>query len=444
MLSLTISLNGCKSEFSPLKFHLSFRVILLASSFVFTDVIAVNMNMSFAQNVLSSSNILHLPDYFPKEALELSEEVISTSTVNIKLVDDSTEVDTSFDLVLNYLDYQEEKFIADTSRATLKASFLWTITPKHYSWYFEESYTQTQKDPLIVSSEANVQNVNQFVTGPEFEWVVGDSMLHLDSYLTDYNFSETDNDNVTVVSTFKWGKKMPSGMTFDVTYSTKIVSYEESDIYNDYSQYTAGVDFKYKKKLNSFDVFYGLTELDKDGSNDDSFTNARLTFKRQMSRSSSFTLNHTNKLSDSSGSLDEFGTPLNDVFVDNKTTLAYTRSSSAFGLSLQLEERSKKDIDEYLVDEGFNQNIVLTRRLAARSQLQISYSDRRRIFKKDPDQFAAGNYEDNFYESKVEYSKRLSNRMSFKIFVSDLFVKSTDINRQYNDKKAGFTFSISR
>ena len=426
-----------------MKLNRCFRVTIIASSFVFTDVVAVNMDMSFSQSVLNSSNILHLPDNLPEAVLEKSEEVISTSTVNVKLIDDSSRVDTSFDLALNYLDYQED-IISDTSRATLKASFLWTITPKHYSWLFEDSYTQTQKDPSLVFSEANIQNVNQFVTGPEFEWVIGDSAIHLDSYLTDYNFSETDNDNSSVVSNFKWGKKIPGGMTFDVTYSTKIVSYEKNDIYDDYSQSTAGVDFKYNKKVNSFDVFYGVTKLDKDGSNDDSFTSARATFKRQMSRQSSITLKHTNKLSDSSGSVDEFGTPLDGVFVDNKTTLAYTRMSSSFGLSMELEEQSKKDTDIFLIDESFNQKIVLTRRLAARSQIQISYSDRRRIFKNDPDELATGNYEDNVFESKIEYSKRLSKRMSFKLFVSDLFVKSTDENRQYNDKKTGFTFSVSR
>jgi len=426
-----------------LKRYRYLRIVLLTSAFVFTDVAAIDLDMSFSQSVFSSSNILHVPENSPEQVLEDSEEVISTSSVSINLNDDSSEVDSSFDLVLNYLDYQND-IISDTSRASLKSSFLWTITPKHYSWYFEDNYTQTQKDPSLVFSDANVQNVNQFVTGPELEWVVGDSILHLDSYLTDYNFSETDNDNASVVSNFKWGKKMPSGMTFDVTYSTKIVSYEESDKYDDYSQSTAGVNFKYKKKVNSFDIFYGLTELDKDESKDTSFTSARVAFKRQMSRRSSITLNHSNKLSDSSGSVDQFGTPLAGVFVDNKTTFAYTRTSSSFGLTVQLEEQSKKDTDIYLVDESFNQNIVLTRRLAARSQLQISYSDRRHIFKNDPDESASGNYQDDIFVSKIDYSKRLSKRMSFNIFVSDMFVKSSETGRQYEDKKVGFTFSVSR
>lgn len=399
------------------------------------SVFAFNLDMSFSQAVTKSSNFLHIPEINKDQILE---ETINTSSVNVKLNEDSSEFNTTFDLNLSYLDY-DSNIIGDVTRNSLKSSVLWIITPKHYSWYFEDNYTQTQTDPSKVFSEANLQNVNQFVTGPELEWEIGDSVLHLDSYLYDYDFSQTDNDNSNVVSHLTWGKKIITGMMLDLTYSTKFVSYEDPDQFDDYNQSTAGVSLKYKRNINNYDVFYGKTILNRDGVLDQRFTDAHFIFSRQLSRYSVLSINYSNKISDSSGSLDEFGTSLDSVFVDENSSISYSRSSGTFGLELLYVDQNKNDTDSSDIDQRIVQSIVLSRKMAARSQFLVSYSDTNHLVDN-----SVVSYEDDFYESKLEYVKRFNNKITLKVFVSDLFVKSNDVARQYVDKRAGLTFAISR
>lgn len=401
-----------------------------------SEVIAVTFDTSYIQTIEQSSNVLHKLDALD---IGLYEETITTSALAFKLVDDGSEVKAHFDLRLSYLDY-ENNILEDTERNSLNSEVTWFITRGFYSWYFKDNYTQITLDRLDVASESNQQNVNEFVTGPRLEWHLGSSIINLDSYLALYDYSETENNNnSSVLTKLKIGKKMPSGMTLSLDYITKFVSYENRVTESDFDKQSLGLSFLYDREVNKFNAFIGRSIHDSDGSKPESSSDTRLSYKRVMSKSSYMTLAYSNRLADRNDAIETQGASLSSVFTEEKSSFEYHKSSGVSGLSIKYKKISN-DVNELNEsDTAISSELLFSRNISVKSQLVLKYSDKYKEIELNTDSIV-----ESEYSKSLEYIKLFNNKMTMKIRLSELSNVSSDLQREYKDNRVSVTFSISR
>lgn len=420
-----------KYYFARFVFNLMLLVIVMCSENVF----AFELNYGVSQSYESTSNPLHIPDVLDDGSFE---DTIMISSLFVKVREESTTLNSAVDFNINYLDYVDN-VISDQTINNLNSTFLWFITPGYYSWYLMDNIVQSQRDTSRFVSDANSQDVNEFLTGPRLEWKIGGSNLKLDAYINTFTYSETDNDSTNLITTLLWSKEMPSGVKLDLKYSTKFVSFDQDDQLNPYDQSTIGASVKYIRKTDSVDVFYGRTFLNSEDVADSAFQNEKITLERNLTRYSSLTLVYSKGLSNRDESLSSGDTVLSGIFINKETVLSYQRSSSVFGLTLKAKQSEKNNLDSGYNDYSRSSEIGLFRVLSANSKLDFSYSE---TF--NSAETALSDFEDSIYMNRLTYQKRFNNQLSFSLYVSNLSVESNNVFRQISDKKIGLTIAIVR
>lgn len=433
-----MSLTGVKiiNKGYPLKVVLFLTVILMLLA---SKAYALKFNFGVSQSYEDISNAVHAPESQVDTApIDFFRDILVISSFFLKFNEESSILKSSVDFKINYLDYVDN-VASDLTRSDLKSTFLWQITPGYYSWYLVENIVHSEKEVSLVVSEENTQDVNEFLTGPRFNWKLGSSTLKLNSYINKYTYSSTDNDTTNLITDLTWRNELSSGAKLDMKYTTKYVSFDRDEIYDSYDQSTIGAGLKYKKNTNSVDIFFGKTFLNSDTVIDNVFEDERITLTRDLTRYSNLSFSYSTGLSSKDEALATGGTVLNGVFISKKSVLTYKRSSDVFGLELKITQSEKSNIDTATVDNKRSDEINFYRILASRSKLVFTFGEIANSVLVGLD-----NYEDVTYVKKIRYIKRFNNKLSFSAYLSELDVVSDNANRQFNDKRIGLTISIER
>jgi len=410
-------------------------ICLAASVFWGSKAIAFNVQYGLTHSVESTSNVLLAPE---TSSLTGIEDKINTSLIYVNLVESRSAIEMSADIQLSYLDYGKDDVSRDVTRNSLDSEILWNITPGRFSWFVEDNYLQTTIDPSLIFNQTNTQDVNEFGTGPQFKWIFKDTTLNLETYIYNYDYSETDNDATNSITNLRWGKKMPSGMNLYLVYSTTFVTYESDSVLSDYDKSSLSLNYQYTRATNDFDVEIGKTYLNDDENSDSSFTNIEMSFTRRMSRHSNINMSYSSGLADQSETIDAGGTLLSNVFENQTSLIRYQKTSSALGLVLEVVEIIRSNEESGFEDYLRTAEISISRVVAPRSQIQLSYSD------SDNRVDNLIDYTDSIIEKRFEYTKRFNDSLSFRFFVSDLAVSSNFDIREYTDKRVGLSLSIAR
>ena len=426
-------LTGRRSDL--FRYQLLIFLMIIVNFFYCDSVYALKLNYGMSHSYESTSNPLYLP--IPEDD-DTFEDVLVTSSVFIKAKEKTSSLKSDVDLKLSYLDYANN-ISSDQTRKNLKSSFLWVITPSYYSWYLTDNITQSVKDASLVSSDENKQDVNAFTTGPRLQWKIGNSLLKLNSYVSNYSFEATNNDSNNVNSSLTWVNNLPSGVKLDVSYATKYVNYEEDQIYGNYDQSTVGVGIKYKKKTNELEASYGRTFLNSDELSESVFSQRKIKYKRIMSRFSSLSLEHSSGLSSKEESLADGDTLLSGLHENLQTSLVYKRAGNVFGGSIKLTDTEKKNIDSGILDDKQAGSINIYRLMSSRSRISILYSQAENDVKTSGTQ-----YQSTEITKKVSYIKLFNNKLSLSVHLSEVNMDSDNFFRRYTDKRAGLTLSIQR
>lgn len=433
-----ISLIGVKiiNKDCSLKAVLLVSVILILSA---PKAHALKFNFGVSQSYEDISNAAHASEAdVALAADDFFRDTLVISSLFLKFKEESSILKSTVDFKVNYLDYVND-VASDLTRNNLKSSFLWEITPGYYSWYLVENIVQSQIDVSLVVSEENTQDVNEFLTGPRFNWQLGSSTLKLNSYINNYTYSSTDNDSTNLVTELIWRNELASGVKLDMKYATRYVSFDRDQIYDSYDQSTIGAGLKYKKNTNNIDIFLGKTFLNSENVDDSVFEDERIKLTRDLTRYSSLGLLYSNGLSSRDESLSAGGTVLNGVFISKETVLTYKRSSHVFGLEVKITQSERNNVDTATTNDERADEITFYRILASRSKLDFTFGEVTNTV-----QVGTENYIDKTYVKKIRYIKRFNNKLSFSAHVSELYVVSDDPNRQFNDKRIGITISIER
>lgn len=410
--------------------------ILIVFSMVWGNLQALVLDAGATQSYETTSNIFKVPDDGSNVVVP-TEESIRISGVYLKANEVAAGLNANLELNINYMDFVNN-IASDVTRSSLKSDANWVIREGRYSWYLRDTFSQTRIDTSLNFNENNIQDVNELVTGPVFEWAVSGNALKLSSYIYSYDYSETDNDNSSVITNLTWSRIIPGGKELYLKYTTKVVSYETNSELNDYDQSTIGLGFKYSKRVDKVDVFLGKSALSGDSGND--YTTASFLYKRKTTRRSNISLGYKKRLSDNNNAQDSFGTPLTGVYIEKVSSLNYQTSGITTGYDLKYEERIREDSIENDEDVRITKTLTMYMNISAKSRMDLSYIDTQNQI----DSGSLQSYENKMYTSKISYVKKLNNKMSFVGFVSEELVVSTISENQYNDKRVGFTFSISR
>ncbi|MDH5424051.1 MAG: hypothetical protein OEY29_03530 [Gammaproteobacteria bacterium] len=413
------------------------KIFLLVSLLLFWgDLQALVLDAGAKQSYETTSNILKVPEDGSGATVPV-EESISITGIYLKVNEDAAGLTANLEININYMDFVNN-YASDVTRSSLKTDANWIIRKGRYSWYLRDTFSQTRIDTSLNFNENNIQDVNELVTGPVFDWEVSGNSLKLSSYVYAYDYSETDNDNSSVITNLIWSRNMSAGKELYLKYTTKVVSYESNSLLNDYDQSTLGVGFKYSKRVDAFDVFFGKSALSGDAGND--YTTSSFLYKRKTTRLSNISLGYAKTLSDNNNAIDSLGTPLNGVYIEKVSSINYQTNGITTGYDLRLEEKVREDTVEDDEDIRLTKTFTMYINISDKSRLDLSYIDSENQI----DSGSLQNYQNNMYTSKLSYIKRLNNKMSFVGFLSEEIVVSTIAQYQYNDKRIGFTFSISR
>lgn len=413
--------------------------VTIISMLLASKAYALKFNFGVSQSYEDISNVLHVPDFIVDAAPDdFFRDTLVTSSLFLEFKEDSSVLKSTVDLKVNYLDYVDD-VSSDLTRNDVNSTFLWEITPGYYSWYLVENIVQSQTDVSLVVSEENTQDVNEFLTGPRFNWQLGSSTLKLNSYINNYTYSSTDNDSTSLVTELIWRNELASGVKLDMKYATRYVSFDNDQVYDSYDRSTIGAGLQYQKKTHNIDVFLGKTFLNSENVDDSVFEDERITLTRNLSRYSSLVFLYSNGLSSRDESLSTGGTFLNGVFFSKETVLTYKRSSDVFGLEVKITQRERNNIDTATTDDTRADEITFYRVLTSRSKLDFTFGEVTNTV-----QVGTENHIDTTYVKKVRYIKRFNNKLSFSAHVGELDVVSDDPNRQFNDIRLGITISIER
>lgn len=411
------------------------KLLILVSS---GAVYSAKLDVAFSQFTESSSNFLHVPDVLNTD--DKYQNTINTTTAAFKLDETYTSVVAKLDYSISYINFDDNDFATDLTKNNLAAELTWTIDRGFYYWYMKDSFSQTTIDNNQLLSEENSQDINEFVTGPQLRWNFGNASLDIYSYIRNFDYSETDTDTTSVETMLNWGRKIPGGMFVSLKYTTKYVSYDQSNSPDDYDLSTLGLNFDYKRGVDGFNTFLGATFYNKNDQATESATTS-FDYKRQTSRVSNLSLSYSNQVSDLNNALDTYGTPIDGLYFDEKTAINYQRKSELYILDLKYIDQQRSDTDTDNEDNSKTGVISVTRVIGGRSRVVLSYSDQERVVDVSG---VAFDYIDNIYTSKLEYQKRFNNKLSMRLYASDLLSKSTAILRQYTDTRIGLMLTIAR
>lgn len=282
------------------------------------------------------------------------DELIHVLDSNFILSQESRELDARAAARATYRDYQKNTF-ADQTTLGLDSEVTWKPLPESFQWVATDVYTQVAASPTLADTPANRLNTNVFSTGPDVFWRPDPvNTVQLGARYGSNTFSGTDNasladdaDNTRRTGTIAWSYRYSPVTTLSIGHSTESVRFSNPGIGTNFdfrtNQTTAGLVSQ--RETNTFALDAGETRLKRTGQPEIHGKLGRLSWKRQLSSDSAFSIIAARSLSDTAGQLlagsggtTPIGAPLalstSDVFTSKTATVLYSRGFGRGSLTL--------------------------------------------------------------------------------------------------------------
>lgn len=278
-------------------------------------------------------------------ATDAKSELIHTVSASFTLNQIDREFDARARGSATYQDYQRKTF-ADQTTLGLDAAILWKPLPESFHWAATEVYTQLSANPTQPNTPANRVNASVFSTGPNLIWRVDPvNTVQLGARYVSNTFSGTDNaalatdaDNSRKNASIQWSYRYSPVTTLSVGHVTESVRFDQPGVGTNFdfrtNQTTASL--VNRRETNTFAVDVGASRVDREGQPEIHGNLGRLSWTRQLTSDSTFSLSAARSLSDAAGELlagsgttGPVGAPLgistSDIFTARTATLLYSR-----------------------------------------------------------------------------------------------------------------------
>lgn len=178
--------------------YMKLSLISLLCLFVHTNTVnALEFNYGLVLEAGSSTNITQIATPVRDE---FSEIVRGSFNVNEDAVDIKAQVNLTTE-VTNYRNDIEDDF----NQSDLFVNVLWTLSPNHYEWYFQDIYTHTAVDLFLTNTASNRQYVNALTTGPNFIWRFGKTdNLQMRPRIEDFKYQSSTLNNRRYSAVLEW------------------------------------------------------------------------------------------------------------------------------------------------------------------------------------------------------------------------------------------------
>lgn len=402
-----------------------FLLVFLLMLF-FEKAYSLNLTYEAGVQVESSSNIALATDLLAQE------EKIQTSYLNVGALEETGSVLINVVSNFSYIHYENDVY-QDESLNDLTAEVTWRITPNKYSWYLLDRYSQVEVDALDAVSVANRQNVNEFISGPDFRWRFGraDAVV-VNARAHSFDFDEDVNDNERLSSGVSWLKYFSQNFIMNLTYDVLSTQYQDDVQNTDFDRSNLYVGLDYTRGVNHLLANIGSTILNEDSSSESIKSQLiNLTYSRQISNISSFSVGYVENIRDRSEALQDGLTVLDGNFKEKNSSLNYSRNAPSlrWGVEYNLTNRQGLLLGATEKEQRFV--AYVDRTVSARTSVNLRLEGVTSDFDNQGTVFLS----DETQTIGLELRVQLSRRLSFSISGEERERVSDDINRSFSDNR---------
>lgn len=400
-----------------------------------SKVISLELNYEFGTQYRSSENILLVSD---QQIEPPQSEITQVTFLNFQLEENSADLRAQFNADIRHSAYRNDTF-NNESDTSINAELLWDISPRRYSWYFFERYTQLEEDANNIQTIENQQNINEIISGPNFRWQLGRAnWLELDARLYSYYFEASDADNERVSTIFRWIKSLVPGLDINITYDMLTTEFQDESVNTNFTRASTFVGFNYERSVNNVQLNLGKSRLSDDNTSVDDSDYVDLIATRQISASSNVSMSFRQDIGDSSSELENGLSIVAGNFKQKSSSIQYTQSTTTGSWGIHFVSVIRNDVisADYEVED--NLTLDLNRVVGVGSRISIAFQ----TTNQEIENALLGNYTDTINSAVITYDHRFSRRLSVTLSSEKLDRISTEQLRNYKDERIQITLSF--
>lgn len=258
---------------------------------------------------------------------------------------------------IEYLDYTNDVF-SDETLGSLRADVTWRPIPGVLHWQLEDYFTQTVRSSIVPETPDNRIDANAFSTGPDI-FVRIDPVTTIEAQLrrADYYFEDTPTDSYRNIASVGWVRALRPELDVSANVAYQDANFTETDNI-DFTRLDYFVRADSRRGRSELLVDIGLSQIDRDNSEDlDGFL-GRLLLTRQVGVYTTLNLEVSSQYTDSGIDLLMAGaTPFEldradeqvsgDLFKDNRIEARYHTGTADrnWGAYLQLRDEDYELLD---------------------------------------------------------------------------------------------------
>jgi len=413
-----------------------FSIIILFT--LASRTFAVNFDYSVEASLVRYDNINRRP-------VPVGEEWAQLISGELNFTENTTNVISKINTQITSISYRNNQQ-NDETIGKLSASVLWIITPRHFEWLVEDIYTQILINPFDNNIQSNRQNVNAFLTGPNYYWRLN-SRHNIDFEIryASVRFEDKVGNNERQLSAVRWVYEVNSSVTASLNSELEKIDFEE-DTRDDLLRSDIFAAIDYVRGRNTIKAEAGTTNIDYDLQPSVSLPRYKLSIQNQRTRTSSIRLEYSEKITDAGRNLvatiprdnNDQDIPISsvaDIFKDERVGLIYNKELNSgnfkvlFAKNKQIYDQQptldrNRDIITVRISHYFNRVSLIE---LEGVQSEIEY------FRSTPQR----NDVDNYY--KVSYTYTSSRNLRLILSAESFERESTDPTKAFEDKKILFS-----
>jgi hypothetical protein len=247
----------------------------------------------------------HSDNVFRVSDDEITSDIL-TAGVELNWQEDRTRIDADVraDVDFNHYLNVDENFDVDNQvTGNAQGQLALAIVPEHFTWLIEETFGQTQQDPLVPATPESIESVNYLTTGPDVTMLIGStSLLRLSGRysVTTYEVSPFDSTRAGGGITFLRNLSDRSTLSLDV--DADDVNYDEPANV-DFLRKSASFTYTLDAARTDIEATLGYSAMDLDDGSEMTGPLVDVEIRRQVSSSSGVSLRFGTELSDAAEAL---------------------------------------------------------------------------------------------------------------------------------------------
>ena len=247
----------------------------------------------------------HSDNVFRRADDEIASDILTAGVeLNWKEVRTHLDADVSADLDFNhYLNVDRNFDVDEQVSGSAQGSVTLAIVPEHFTWVIEDSFGQTQQDPLVPATPETLESTNYLTTGPDFTVLIGSmSLLRFSGRYSSTNYEQSPFDSTRAGGGIAFLRNTSERSSLSLNLDTDAVDYEE-DTNIDFTRQSASFSYTLSAARTDIDAQAGYTRMDIDDGSEKTGPLLNVKIRRQISSSSALNFRVGTQLSDSAEAL---------------------------------------------------------------------------------------------------------------------------------------------